>query len=258
MRATPTRAIVREVPESYADAVTTYESEQPISVSKAREQHRRYVELLRESGLAVHMLLKDDAYPDCVFVEDQAVVAAGHALMTRPGHPSRRGEAPAVEAALRPYIEIHRMQAPALLDGGDVLRIGRTLAVGVGARTNREGVEVLEATFAPLGFDIVPVPLTHGPLHLKSVCTGVTDDTVLLAADTVDVRLIESFADVIVIPEAESYGVNALQLPGRVLISEGFNTPKVELERRGVEAVSLETTEFQKADGALTCLSILL
>lgn len=257
MGATPTRAIVREVPDSYANAVTTYESEQPISISAAREQHARYVELLRESGLVVHVLAKDDAYPDCSFVEDQAVVAAGRVLMTRPGHPSRRGEAPAVEEALRPFAEIHHMAAPAQLDGGDVLRIGRTLAVGVGARTNRQGVEALEATFAPLGFEIVPVTLPEGPLHLKSVCTGVTDDTVLLAAHTVDPRLVESFAEVIVIPEAESYGANVLQLPGRVLVSEGFPSPRAELERRRIDVVAVETTEFQKADGALTCLSIL-
>ena len=228
-----------------------------ISVALARRQHRRYVELLRSSSLSVEVLPPDESFPDCPFVEDQAVVAGGRALITRPGHPSRRGEAMAVEAALRPTVEIHQMRAPARLDGGDVLRIGRTFAVGVGARTNRAGFEALEVTFAPLGFEVVAIPLPEGPLHLKSVCTGVSGDTIILADGTLEPATFEGIAEVIVIPQCEAYGANVLRLPGRVAVSDGFPSVRAELEDRGIEAIPLQMSEFRKADGALTCLSIL-
>ena len=200
---TSVRALVRAVPDSFVRALA--EHPRRISIPKARRQHARYVAALEAAGAAVLQLDADEAYPDCPFVEDQAVVVGHRAVITRAGHPSRRGEAAAVRATLEELgIHCQMMEAPAQLDGGDVLQVADTLYVGRSGRTNGEGMAMLARMFDRA---VVPVPV--GGLHLKSVCSSPGDRLVLVAEHTVDPALF-SGCDVLVVPEAEAQAANVV------------------------------------------------
>lgn len=250
------RALVREVPDSFVNALQDdgrRADARRIHVSKARKQHARYVDALVARGVEVVRVPPDEAYPDCPFVEDQAVVVDGRALVTWAGHPSRRGEADAVQAALDAMgVPTERLDPPATLDGGDVLALGGTLYVGRSRRTNGEGVAAL-ARFAQR--PVVPVGVSG--LHLKSVATAVSDRLLLLAADTLDPTTF-SDCEVVVVPAGESAAANVVALPGAVLILAGHPITRAALEERGHDVVEVGIGEFRKADGSLTCLSVLV
>ena len=152
-------AVTRAIPASFVDALAAVPPDPPIDVGRARVQHAAYRAALAACGVEVVLLDADEAYPDGCFVEDTAVVAGGLALITRPGARSRQGEGAAIAAALAPHVELARMAAPATLDGGDCLRLGRTIYVGRSARTNADGVARAAEVFGPRGFRIVAVDL---------------------------------------------------------------------------------------------------
>ena len=187
--------------------------------------------------------------------ESQAVVHDGHALLTQAGHPSRQGESPPVRAALAELgLVIHDMADPGRLDGGDVLRVGRTLYVGRSQRSNAAGLVQLLDVFGPLGFGVVPVDVTG--LHLKSVCSSPVDGLVLLAADTIHPATFDG-VEVIVLPPSESHAANAVGIGDTVLIAGNSPVITAELKARGLTVVEVGTSEVRKADGALTCCSII-
>jgi dimethylargininase len=228
-----------------------------VDVDNARIQHGAYMRALRSLGLTVIELPADERFPDCCFIEDCAVVVDGVALITRSGAASRRGETLAVHAALESHSAIARtlhMQAPATLDGGDCLRIGGRMYVGLSARTNAEGVARLREVFSHL--TIVPVPLAN-VLHLKCHCSALGDDRVLLAEGTIAP---ETFAglDVVTVPHAERYAANCLAFGGAALVPEGFPETRAAIERAGIATIALSMSEIRKADGSLTCLSIVI
>ncbi len=247
-------AITRAVPSTFDQA--TMEVAASVDLALARIQHAAYVSALRSLGLTAVELPADDRFPDCCFVEDCAVIADGVALITRPGAASRRGETAAVEAALASNIGIERiahMVAPATLDGGDCLRIGRQLYVGLSARTNAAGVARLREVFSNL--TIVPVPLEN-VLHLKCHCSALGDDRVLLAEGTIAPEVFAGL-HVVTIPNAERYAANCLAHAGTALVSDGFAETRATLERAGFATIALSMSEMRKADGSLTCLSLL-
>ena len=249
--------LVRGVAESYVRALVAAPPERPIDVARARAQHAEYVTALASLDVDVVALPADEACPDCCFVEDTAVVAAGAALLARPGAPSRRGEVPAVAAALAERCELVRMEAPATLDGGDCLRAGTTFYVGRSRRTNAEGIARLAAAFAPRGFRVVPVELPAGVLHLKSVCSPLGDDRVLVAELTIPPT---TFAGLraIVVPAAEAHAANAVVVGGGAVVAAGCPRTQSLVEAEGFVTLAVDTSEMRKADGALTCLSILI
>jgi len=243
------RAIVREVPESFVSAVASHPRR--ISVPKARRQHARYVEALRGACDEVVVIAADEEHPDCPFVEDQAVVWGSRAVVTRAGHPSRRGEAGPVALALRELgLDVVTMTAPATLDGGDVLFVGGTLYVGRSGRTNGEGIAFLARTFE---LPVVPVPVAG--LHLKSVASAASSRLVLVAADTVDPATFDG-CEVVVVPAPAA--ANVVALGDRVIMLAGHPETRAALEDRRLEVVEIGLGEFGKADGAPTCLSILV
>jgi dimethylargininase len=247
------RVIIRSIPESFVDALSR--DPRRINVAKARRQHAAYVTALQGLTDAVTVLDADEAYPDCMFVEDQAVVHDGHAVMTWAGHPTRRGESPPVRAALAEHgLVIHDMAEPATLDGGDVLRVGKTLYVGRSQRSNAGGLVMLFEVFGPLGFSVVPVDVSG--LHLKSVCSSPIDGLVLLAADTVHPGTFDG-ADVIVLPDAEAHASNAVGIGKTVIIPGNCPIIAAELAARGLTVIEVGTSEVRKADGALTCCSLI-
>ena len=251
-----TRAITRAIPDTFADAVVHTPSAEPIRLDLARRQHVAYVDALESLGVAVTVLPAEREFPDCCFVEDCAVYAEGVALITRPGAPSRRGEVESVAEALRSHARLEFMTAPATLDGGDCLRIGKTWYVGLSARSNGAGIRRLHEVFGPSGFDLVEVPL-GGLLHLKCVCSYLGGGRLLLAERSIPP---EVFRDVrvILIPAEEAYAANCVCVNGTAMISAGFPATRRAIATAAFRILELETSEIRKADGSLTCMSVLM
>jgi dimethylargininase len=175
--------------------------------------------------------------------------------MTRPGAVTRREEGATVAPVLAHYRTVHAMQAPGTLDGGDVLRIGRRVFVGQGARTNAEGLAQLQALLAPLGYRVQGVP-TRECLHLKSAVTAVADGTVLVQPEWVDADVFADYRRIPVDPD-EPHAANALRIGDSVIHPDCFPRTRNRLEAAGVQVVAVDLSELQKAEGAVTCCSIL-
>jgi len=248
---------MRRAPASFGACVTRRPADPPLDPARAHRQQEGYRERLEESGFSVVLLPADEAHPDCAFIEDTAVVVGGAALATRPGHPSRRGEVAPVAAALERLLPVTRMEPSATLDGGDVLRVGRRLFVGETGRSNAAGRAALERFAAPLGFAVVPVPVRR-VLHLKSAATALDDATVLFFPGAVDPGVFAGLTAVAVggdDPEA----ANVVRLPdGHVLVAAHLPQSAAAVSAAGLAAVACDVSEFARADGGLTCLSIRL
>lgn len=250
-------ALTRSIPDSYGTALAAVPADPPIDIEAARAQHAAYTAALAGLGAEVVTLPADEEHPDCVFVEDTAVVAGEVAIITRPGAPSRQGEVAAVAAALAGRLDLHRMPAPATLDGGDCLRLGNTIYVGRSARTNDIGVSFLRQILSNHGITVVSVPLPPEILHLKCVCARLDDERVLVAEGSLPDDTFGA-AEVVRIPASESYAANVLAIGNTVLCAEGFPQTREALEAAGFRTIPLVTSEARKADGALTCMSILI
>jgi len=172
------RAITRDVSPAIANCELEFLDRQPIDLALAIEQHRHYQEALRELGVQVEILPSGADMPDGVFVEDPAIVLDEIAVITRMGALSRRGEGETLARALEKHRELRHIVEPGTLEGGDVMRIGKTLYVGYSRRTNVAGIQQLATMLHPLGYFVVPVEV-QGCLHLKSACCYIGDDTVL-------------------------------------------------------------------------------
>jgi dimethylargininase len=194
--------------------------------------------------------------PDSVFVEDTAVVLDELAVVTRPGAAPRRAEAASIAKVLAEHRPLAAIEAPATLDGGDVLVLGRRVLVGLSSRTNRDGFAQLRSLLAPLGYFVEPVEV-RGCLHLKSAVTGVALDTVLLNPKWVDRSLFAAF-DRIEIDPAEPYAANGLLIEDALVCPEAFPRTAARLRNRGIRLELLDLSEFAKAEGAVTCCSLIL
>jgi len=248
-------ALTRHVPASFAHALAAVP--QPIDLALARAQHARYREALDELGLDVIVLAADDTLPDCCFVEDTAVVAAGLAIGTRSGAPSRRPEAAAVADRLASAIEVMMIEGPGTLDGGDCMRVGSTLYIGRSARTNPAGIAQVMAILEPRGVRVVAIDLPPDVLHLKCVCAPLGGDRITLADGSLPAGVFRGL-DIVSVPADESYAANVLAYGTGVLVAAGFPRTRDALAARGLQPIAVDTSEFRKADGALTCLSIIL
>lgn len=249
-------AVTRSPGPELARCELTHLPRSPIDAARAVAQHEAYQAVLRDAGLRVVALPADPAFPDGVFVEDTAVVLDEVAVMTSPAPPSRRGERAAVEAALAPLRPLARLPADAFLEGGDVLRVGRTLFVGLSGRTGAAGVVALENVGRPLGYEVVPVRVT-GCLHLKSAACALDDGTVLLNRDWLDVA---PFAGLRLfdVSAAEPFGANVLRLPGAVVVSAAFPETAALVRGLGHRVVTVDVSELHKAESGVTCMSLLV
>ena len=252
---TPTRALVREVPDSYPNCLVRDHQPPEIDLDLARRQHATYTRVLAANGLELLRLPADHEYPDSCFIEDTVVVLGDRALITRPGAQSRRGESAPVEAALLKWMPVQRVQPPGTLDGGDVLIAGGHLFVGRSERTNLEGIHQLSSAARENGLAVSVVPV-RAALHLKSMVTALTDDLLICAEQ---VEFDPAGLDLLRIPEQEAFAANVVRLPGshRLMLAEGATRTAERLQDSGFEFVTVDTSEFRKGDGALTCLSVL-
>jgi dimethylargininase len=194
--------------------------------------------------------------PDSVFVEDAAVVLDEIAILARPGAPSRRPEVPSVAAALRPYRNLAAIEPPAMLDGGDVLVLKKTIFVGASSRTNGEGIETLRRIAAPHGYEVRAVPVTRC-LHLKSAVTRVSEEAVLIHPGWVDPDVFAGLERIETDP-SEPFAANALLAATTVVYPAAFPRTLARLEARGLRVATVDVSELAKAEGAVTCCSLLL
>ena len=250
-------AITRAVSPTLADCELTHRPRDPIDVALAVSQHARYEEALRSLGATVVHAPPEPALPDAVFVEDTALVFDEVAVITRPGAATRRRETESIARVLSAYKPLQRIQPPGTLDGGDVLVVGRTVYVGVSSRTNRDGLTQLEALLGTWSYEVTPVPL-NGCLHLKSAVTRVGERRLLINDRFVRRECFGSL-DLVGVDPTEPDGANALWIEQARAVIYPAHYPKTadRLSRAGVEVVPVPSTEVAKAEGGVTCCSIL-
>ena len=210
--------------------------------------------LLRELGADVVELPEEPSLPDAVFVEDVAVVLDEVAVLANPGAPSRQPEVPSVAAALAPFRPLVWMEPPATLDGGDVLRIDRTLFVGRSGRTNDAGLDRLAEAVTPHGYAVRPVRLS-GCLHLKSACTYLGGGVVLANPGWVDTRRFEEYR-VLEVPAGEPRGANTFRVGDTLVMAAGFPRTAALIEQAGFAVCTVPLSELQKAEAGGSCMSL--
>jgi dimethylargininase len=249
-------ALTREISPAIVRCELTHLARAPIDLARARAQHRAYEAMLESAGYAVTRLPADDEMADSVFVEDTAIVLPDVAIITRPGAESRRRETDAVADALAAMRPLVLMTPPATLDGGDVLVAGRTVFVGRTSRTNDGGIEQFRDAAAPFGYTILVVK-PRGCLHLKSAVTALDQRTVLINPRSVERDALAGMRCLDVDPE-EPAAANVLSVAGRIICSAAYPRTAERLSRDGFAVVPLDVDELAKAEGALTCCSLLV
>lgn len=247
------RLFVRRPSPLLAEGELTHLDRVPVDAELALAQWRGYVDVFRSRGWDVIEIEPADAQPDGVFVEDAVVVFGDLAVLCRAGAESRRGEAPTVAAAVvASGLEVAEIAEPGTLDGGDVLKVGRTVYVGASSRTNAEGIAQLRALLAPRGWNVVDVPVTK-VLHLKSGVTALPDGTVVGYAPLVD----DPAAFPVFAPVPEEHGTAVVVLDeSTVLMSSDAPETAAAHRARGLEVVTVDVSEFEKLEGCVTCLSV--
>jgi dimethylargininase len=249
-------ALTREVPARIADCELTHLERVPIDRARAVVQHAAYETALRAAGCTIERFPATPDLPDSVFVEDAAVVFDEVAVITRPGAPSRRPETASVAAGLATYRPMRAIGAPATIDGGDVLRVGRRVFVGLSSRTTAEGAHQLRAVLAPFGYAVETIVAT-GCLHLKSAVTAIDDDRLLVNPEWVDASRFAGF-DVLNVDPAEPFAANVLRIGGVALCAAAYPRTRARLEAAGISTVPVDVSELAKAEAGLTCCSLIV
>ncbi len=247
-------AVTRAVSPTLAECELTHRPRDPIDVAKAVAEHACYEDALRSLGAAVVHAPPEPTLPDAVFVEDAALVFAETAVMTRPGAPVRRREVESMAKVLSAYRPLFAIQAPGTLDGGDVMAVGRKIYVGLSSRTSHEGIAQLDQHLSEWGYEVITVPVT-GCLHLKSAVTQVADNLLLINDRWVSPECFGSMGTVTVAP-GEPDAANALLIGASVIYPTHHPATAERLERAGVRVVPVPCGELAKAEGGVTCCSV--
>jgi len=226
-----------------------------IDFAKAMAQHDAYRAALAELGATVTRLDDADAFPDGVFVEDTALVLDEVAISMRPGAESRRGEVTGIVAALMGFREVITIGAPATIDGGDIVVAGKEILVGRSARTNEDGVSALATLTKPFGYAVRAVHM-HGCLHLKSGCTALPDGRLLINRQWIEARDLGDF-DFVDVPAEEPWGGDVAFIGDTVIAAAAFPRTMKTLEAHGYPVRPVDVSEFAKAEGGVTCMSLI-
>jgi dimethylargininase len=227
-----------------------------IDHAQALAQHAAYCQTLRDCRAEVITLSVNQRLPDCAFIEDTAIVLDEVAIVCPMGAQSRREEPAGIEPVLQKYCEIERIDWPATIEGGDVLRLGRTLLVGQSCRTNAAAITVLTGIVGHYGYRVRPVPV-RGCLHLKTACTALPDGRLLVNRGWIEDKALADF-ELVDVPESEPWGGNVLLARSRVLLPAAHSQTAELLDGQGFTIQSIELSEFAKAEGGVTCLSLLI
>lgn len=233
----------------------TFMDRTPIDLDMADRQHRGYCELLEQCGAVVRTLDCNRLMPDCVFVEDTAIVFDEIAVVASLAEPSRQREPDCIERELGQYREVARIRPPATIEGGDVLIMDRTVLVGVSNRTNAAGIEALSDIVRHYGYRVVPVPV-HGCLHLKTACCALDATRLVVNPAWLNTQPLKGFG-LTQVPADEPWGANFVVIGGRVCLPTRYARTADEIRRLGFETYGCELSEFAKAEGGATCLSVI-
>lgn len=250
-------AITRTPAETYPEGITTANLGQP-NLRLALIQHQRYGQALTNAGVEVITLPAAPKYPDSVFVEDVAVLTTDFAVITRPGASSRRGETSLIEITLTQYFQqIYHLLEPGTLDGGDICQAEDHFFIGLSERTNHHGAQQLADILSQNGKTSVMVDIreTDGLLHLKSGMAYLGNNTLLLDWRLADYPAFDGYHKIIV-PEDETYAGNCLRFNDVVFVPTGFPKTETRIREAGFAVVVLDTSEYRKMDGGLSCLSL--
>jgi dimethylargininase len=249
-------ALTREISSAINRCELTHVAREPVDLPAARTQHREYERALEALGCTVRRLAADDTMPDSVFIEDTAVVLAEVAIMSRPGAASRRHEVDGVAAALGRLRSLVRIEPPGTLDGGDVLVVGRSIFVGRSSRTNAAGIEQFQGAVAPLGYS-VRLLTPSNCLHLKSAATALDERTVLVNPRWISREYFNDL-DCLTIDGSEPGAANVVSVHGRLIAAAAYPKTCRRLRDRGFDVQQVDASELSKAEGALTCCSLLV
>ena len=248
-------AITRAVSPAIVNCELSYIPRQPIDLQIARKQHHSYELLLEKLGACVVSLASEPDLPDSMFVEDPAIVLDELAVIFPLGTESRRLEAVSLAEAISKFRTLEYVVLPGNLEGGDILRMGRKLFVGVTKRSNVEGIRQLAAILAPHQYEVIPVPVT-GCLHLKSAVTGLGRRTLLANRAWFDPAPFSGY-DWIDVDPAEPHAANALALGNTIIFPAAFPRTRARVEAQGFDVTPLDISELQKAESGLTCSSLI-
>jgi dimethylargininase len=248
-------AITRTVSSSLANCELSFIERKPIDMERARAQHHAYEALLEKLGAKVISLPEEKELPDSMFVEDPAIVLDDVAVICAPGTETRRKETTSIAAALGPHRKLTHVKLPGTLEGGDVLRIGKKIFVGLTQRSNAEGIRQLAVIAGQYGYDVTAVPVT-GCLHLKSAVTYLGRSVLLGNREWFQSQRFEGF-DWVDVDPAEPHAGNALAIGDTIVFPMSFPKTRARIEAKGFRVASLDISELQKAESGLTCSSLL-
>jgi len=249
------KALTRGVSKNIAACELTYRSREEIDCVKAGLQLQQYCELLRQWGVDVMAVPASPSHPDCCFVQDTAIVLDEVCVVASMGAATRWGETDDVERLLSDYRPVRRIFRPATLDGGDVVQVGRRLFVGLSTRTNLQGHDALRAIVEPLGYEVVPV-IIHGGLHLTTGCGVINDDTVILNPRWLDASAFTGLRR-LQVPDTEPWAANTIRIDENVCVEAGAPRTFDLVQPYAGNVETLDISEFRKAEGSLSCLSII-
>jgi len=252
-----TKAIVRRPGATFASGLTTVDLGAP-DLERALEQHEAYCQTLESCGLKLIRLAPDDEHPDSTFVEDTAILTARGAVITRPGAPSRLGETKDIAPLIRDYFSnVHIIEEPGTVDGGDICEAGEHFFIGLSLRTNEQGAQQLAGFLESFGYSssLIDIRGVSNILHLKSGIAYLGGRRLVVIDALKSVREFSGY-DLIGLDSGEAYAANCLVINDKVLIADGFPATKRALEHMGYQIIALDMSEFQKMDGGLSCLSL--
>ena len=249
-------ALTREVSSAFAQCQLTHLSRVVIDVERARRQHAAYEAAIADAGYQIIRLRGGPEMPDCVFIEDTAVVLDEVAIVTRPGAVSRREETAAVADELARHRALRFVEAPGTVDGGDVLVVGRDLFIGRSTRTNPPGIDQVRRAASAAGYTVHEAEVT-GCLHLKSAATALDSETLLVNPNWIDPALFGEYR-VVTIDPREAYAANVLRLHDRVVVPAAFPRTADRISECGHRVVTVDAGELAKAEGAVTCCSLIV
>ena len=253
-----TKAITRKPCRALIDGIATGQfCEGTPDYENAVRQHDKYVETLRGLGLEVTDLEADERFPDSCFVEDPAVVMERCAVITNPARESRNGEKHEIIGTIRKFYtedQIFHIEAPGTMEGGDVMRVGDHFYIGLSDRTNEEGARQFNEIVTKFGYTSSTVPVTEG-LHLKDFVIYLENNNMLVTAVMNNMPAFKDFNRFVVEPE-ELYAINSLNINGTVLVPADCPKTLKLIEDLGYPVIPMDTGEFKKIDGSLTCLSL--
>lgn len=248
-------ALTRQVSGAMNECQLTYAERQSINIEKAQLQHRNYEKYLESIGIKVISLDTDPSLPDCTFVEDTAIVTDEIAVITHMGAASRRAEAEKIVSVLEKFRPLKFINNSGTIEGGDVIKVGRVLYVGVSSRTNLDGIDQLSRLLSPYDYEIVPVKV-HGCLHLSTGATFLGNQTFLVNPKWIDTSEFKKF-DIIPVEENEPWAGNTLNLKGKILLPESSLKTAEKISKKGFEVATVDISELEKAEAGLTCMCVL-